>query len=121
MTQPIPTSSTLERDPFPPHSGPRLGRHTSAEAIARSVRQNGFAIVEKAFEHFVDPINEQLAPYLDACPPGEASFMGTRTRRTSRLVWKSPACREVILDPTLQQTLTLLFAGECYHQISRFA
>jgi len=46
-------------------------------------------------------VRAELDPYIEATPPGRDSFTGARTTRTGALVARSPACRELVMQPTI--------------------
>ncbi len=94
---------------------PRFRADVSADTLAAAVRAHGCAIVER----FKAPTAARAAQELEAClasvPYSLGSFTGRRTRRTMRLVLKSPATRDMIDDDLIQDTIARLFAGEAYH------
>lgn len=75
---------------------------TPATEIADHLRLDGYVIVDDlASRDQMDAIDTELAPYLAATPLGYNAMIGTKTRRTGALVARSPACRELIQNPTM--------------------
>jgi Phytanoyl-CoA dioxygenase (PhyH) len=75
---------------------------TSPADITRHLREDGYVIVDNLVgtDH-MDRIAMELSPYIDDTPLGGDNFLGTKTRRTGRLIARSPACRELIQNPTV--------------------
>jgi ectoine hydroxylase-related dioxygenase (phytanoyl-CoA dioxygenase family) len=92
----------------------------SASEIAWAVRDVGCAIIERFLPEATDHALSELTPYLDRVPTSRGTFTGMRTRRTMRLVTKSLATHEMILNDTLQRALRELFRGEAYHHQLHF-
>lgn len=49
----------------------------------------------------IDAINAEMAPFIDATPPGSDDFSGRNTKRTGALIARSPSSRELIQHPTI--------------------
>jgi ectoine hydroxylase-related dioxygenase (phytanoyl-CoA dioxygenase family) len=94
---------------------PRFDASVSAHTLARAVRTHGCAIVERFLTDAAARAGRELEPYLARTPHCRGSFTGRRTRRTLRLILKSPASRELIDNDLIQATVTRLFQGEAYH------
>jgi Phytanoyl-CoA dioxygenase (PhyH) len=75
---------------------------TTPADVTRHLREDGYVIVDNLVgtEH-MDRIATELAPYIVDTPLGGDNFLGTKTRRTGRLIARSPACRELIQNPTV--------------------
>jgi ectoine hydroxylase-related dioxygenase (phytanoyl-CoA dioxygenase family) len=75
---------------------------TSPAEITRHLREDGYVIVDNlvGIDH-MDRIATELEPYIEDTPVGGDNFLGTKTRRTGRLIARSPAARELIQNPTV--------------------
>jgi ectoine hydroxylase-related dioxygenase (phytanoyl-CoA dioxygenase family) len=75
---------------------------TTPADITRHLREDGYVIVDNLVgtDH-MDRIATELSPYIDETPVGSDSFLGTKTRRTGRLIARSPAARELVQNPTV--------------------
>ncbi len=83
--------------------------------LADALREAGVAVVEGLLSPGqVAQIDDELEPYLKRAPRGQGTFVGLRTRRTSRLVAKSRTCRRLIVNPLVLSTIEQVFHGECY-------
>jgi ectoine hydroxylase-related dioxygenase (phytanoyl-CoA dioxygenase family) len=72
------------------------------EKIVEALAADGCAIVtDLASADVLARFEEEMAPYLDATPTGKDDFAGARTRRTGALVARSPAARELVVDPVV--------------------
>lgn len=79
---------------------PRFSADTDAHAVADALATAGCAVVERLVAPtLLARAHAELAPYLEATPPGTDEFAGRRTRRTGGLVARSPACRELVMHP----------------------
>jgi hypothetical protein len=79
---------------------PRFAAPVPAEKVAEALAEAGVAIVERleSPERMAEALRE-LAPFLEATPPGVDGFAGRRTRRTGGLIARSPVCRELVAHP----------------------
>jgi ectoine hydroxylase-related dioxygenase (phytanoyl-CoA dioxygenase family) len=46
-------------------------------------------------------VADELAPWVERTPDGRDDFVGRQTTRTGALVARSPACRELVMHPTV--------------------
>lgn len=99
---------------------PRFSPGVPPETLASAVREAGCAIVERAAVKACENARSELEPYLSRVPYCSGSFTGKRTRRTMRLVHKSRATHQIILNDLIQDTLSILFRGEAYHHQLHF-
>ena len=109
-----PNSSTIVR------AIPRFTADVTASELVWAVRDVGCAIVERFLVEATDHALGELTPYLTRVPTSRGTFTGLQTRRTMRLVVKSLASHEMILNDTIQQTVRELFRGEAYHHQLHF-
>ena len=69
-------------------------------AMVAVLERDGALIVRDAMSaELLERVTAELQPYVDATAPGRDGFTGFRTTRTGALVARSPACRELVMDP----------------------
>ena len=80
------------------------------------LRRDGALIVDDLADvDLIDRVMSEMAPWIDATPPGSDDFSGRNTKRTGALVARSPASRELIQHPTiLEVTGKLLDRAQSY-------
>jgi ectoine hydroxylase-related dioxygenase (phytanoyl-CoA dioxygenase family) len=72
--------------------------------VAAAIRRDGCVVVDRrAPRAAMDRVLDELDPWLEATPTGD-EFGGHRTRRTGGLVARSPASRELMMDPLVLGT-----------------
>ena len=75
---------------------------TPASEVVEHLRRDGYVIIDDlAPPGLMDRIQDEVEPYIDATPMGYTPILGKKTRRTGALIARSPACRELIQDPTV--------------------
>ncbi len=83
---------------FSPDAGP--------EQIAAILARDGCAIVDRlASRDQLERVSAEMAPYIDATPGGIDPFSGRDTRRTGALIARSPAARELVMQPLVLGTV----------------
>ncbi|HKJ24835.1 MAG TPA: phytanoyl-CoA dioxygenase family protein [Myxococcota bacterium] len=89
------------------HLSPDSGSERAAEVLARDgcVVIDGLAPRERLAR-----FRAEIAPWLDATAPGRDGFVGKHTRRTGGLVARSPAARELVMDPLVLATTKRVLA-----------
>lgn len=88
----------------------------TAEEVAACIKENGYAIVDElASSELMDAISSEMAPYVENSLYGLDSFLGLTTKRTGAMIARSPAARELIMNPTV-----LGAAGIVLEQASSF-
>jgi ectoine hydroxylase-related dioxygenase (phytanoyl-CoA dioxygenase family) len=91
---------------------------TPAE-IAAAIRENGYAIVDDlAPLSLMDAIETEMSPYVENTLWGPDAFLGSRTRRTGALVARSPAARELIMNPTVLGTMQIVLGHASAFQLN---
>ncbi len=61
---------------------------------------DGACIVDDAAsDGLIDRFASEIAPFVEATKPGPDDFSGHNTRRTGALIARSPAAREMVMDP----------------------
>jgi hypothetical protein len=79
-----------------------LAANTPVEEIDAVLRRDGALVIDDlADEELVDRINTEMAPWVEATPPGSDDFSGRNTRRTGALIARSPSSRELVQHPTI--------------------
>ena len=80
------------------------------------LRRDGALIVDDLADvDLIDRVMSEMAPWIEATPPGSDDFSGRNTKRTGALVARSPASRELIQHPTiLEVTGKLLDRAQSY-------
>ncbi len=77
-----------------------LPRDAGPDEVAATIGRDGAVIVDDVTGGaLLDRVESELRPYLDATPKGPDEFSGRSTRRTGSLIARSPACRELVMDP----------------------
>jgi ectoine hydroxylase-related dioxygenase (phytanoyl-CoA dioxygenase family) len=93
-----------------------LPNTASAEQVSQSLAEHGYAIVDElAPLGLMDRIQAEMAPHIEATPFGQDAFVGTQTRRTGSMIARSPAARELIMNP-----LAIATAGKFLGHASTF-
>ena len=71
------------------------------EEVAATLREHGYAIVDNLVpESLMDRIEAEMGPYVNASLYGDDGFVGKLTKRTGAMIARSPAARELIMNPT---------------------
>ena len=90
----------------------RLPATTSAERVSEALARDGCVVIERlAPVATMRAAQQELAPWLEATPPGRDDFAGRRTRRTGGLVARSPTCRALVQHPLILAATKQLLAG----------
>jgi ectoine hydroxylase-related dioxygenase (phytanoyl-CoA dioxygenase family) len=72
------------------------------DEILDALTSDGAAIITDLMDPaLLDRVNAELEPWVTATPGGRDDFTGRLTTRTGALVARSPACRQVVMDPTI--------------------
>ncbi len=83
---------------FPPTTDPA--------AIAEHIRQHGYAIVDNlADANLLEQLEAESQAYIDASAYGRDEYDGQLTRRTGALIARSPAARELVMNPVALGTV----------------
>ena len=89
----------------------RLPPGASPEEVTKILQRDGCAVVERLVPRTaVDRVREEMAPYIENTKPGRDSFSGGSTQRTGGLIARSPAARDLIMNPTVVDTAKGLLA-----------
>jgi ectoine hydroxylase-related dioxygenase (phytanoyl-CoA dioxygenase family) len=72
----------------------------SAEQVAEALKTEGYAIVDELVPAaLMDRIAAEMGPHIAATPYGQDAFVGRQTRRTGAMIARSPAARELVMNP----------------------
>jgi len=72
----------------------------SADEVAATLAQDGAVVVDHLISiDAMDNVAAELRPFIDATSFGPDDFSGRRTKRTGGLVGRSPACRDLVMNP----------------------
>ncbi len=74
---------------------------TVDEISAILQRDAALVIDDLASEEQIEAINAEMAPFIEATPPGSDDFSGRNTRRTGALIARSPSSHALIRHPTI--------------------
>jgi ectoine hydroxylase-related dioxygenase (phytanoyl-CoA dioxygenase family) len=78
-------------------------------------RDAALVIDDLASEEQIDAITAEMAPFIEATPPGSDDFSGRNTRRTGALIARSPSSHALIQHPTI-----LGVTGKLLHRAQSF-
>ena len=71
------------------------------EEVTAALREHGYAIVDNLVpESLMDRIDAEMGPYVEHTLYGDDNFVGKQTKRTGAMIARSPAARELIMNPT---------------------
>ncbi len=81
------------------------------EDVAAVLGRDAVAVVDNLVpREFMARAREELAPWLERTPFGTDGFSGRRTKRTGGLVARSPACRELVMNPLVSGAVKAVLA-----------
>ena len=74
--------------------------------VSDHLRRWGYAIVDDVADALLlDRLERESLPYIDASAAGRDEYDGKRTRRTGMLISRCPAARDLIMHPTVVDTV----------------
>ncbi len=77
-----------------------LDASVAPEKVGEILARDGACVVDGvAAPEVMDRLREELAPFIEATPPGRDEFAGHNTRRTGGLIGRSHTARELIEHP----------------------
>ena len=80
----------------------RVAATTPAKDITGAIERDGAVIVENLIdEQQAKTALDELRPHIEATPTGPDDFAGHQTTRTGALVARSPACRALVMHPSI--------------------
>jgi len=83
------------------------------DAMAASILEHGYAIIEEVATDLARRALEQLKPHIEAAPFGHTDFLGARTKRLGALFRRSNAARELVIHPTVMALCDRLLLPHC--------
>jgi hypothetical protein len=79
-----------------------LPADAAPEAISALLDSDGALILDDVLSAAeVDRVRAEIDPYVEATADGRDKFTGFQTTRTGALVARSPACRDLVMHPTM--------------------
>src|SRR5580698_9116431 len=79
-----------------------LPADVSADQVAAILAADGALILDDVLSHAgIEQVRAEIDPYVEATRDGRDSFTGYQTTRTGALVARSPACRDLVMHPTI--------------------
>ena len=86
----------------------------STDEVLAVLERDGAVILARVLgERQVERMLDEVMPYVDATHPGRDDFSGRLTTRTGALVARSPACRELIVNPTVLEAAQRFLSPWC--------
>ena len=76
-------------------------------------RDGGLIIRDLASPELIDQVQTELAPYFEAAANSNGPFWGYNTKRLGSLIARSPACCELLLNPTTLTSAKAALAPFC--------
>ena len=74
--------------------------------VSDHLRRWGYAIIDEvADSRLLARLEHEALPFIDASAAGRDEYDGMRTRRTGMLIQRCPAARELIMHPTVVDTV----------------
>lgn len=78
-----------------------LPNTATPEDVAAALREHGYCIVDNLVPtEMMDRIDAEMGPYVEHSLYGDDGFVGKLTKRTGAMIARSPAARELIMNPT---------------------
>ncbi len=91
-----------------------VGHDVSIEQVLETLEQDGAIIIENAMSSdLLAQANAELHPFVASGRTGTDEFGGYRTKRIGALVARSPACRQLALDPLINQICAAFLKPFC--------
>ena len=79
-----------------------LPADTAPDTIVEQLAQHGAVIIDQlADPALLARVTSEIMPFVNATPAGHDDFTGRQTTRTGALVARSPACRELVMHPSI--------------------
>lgn len=75
-------------------------KDVSSDVVAEALRTEGYVIVDElASQELMNRIAEEMAPHVALSPFCRDHIAGKRTQRTGAMIARSPAARELLMNP----------------------
>ena len=92
----------------------RLSATAAAKDLTSAIERDGAAIVENLIdESQVQATLDDLMPHIEATPASRDDFAGYQTTRTGALVARSPACRALVIHPSILEACDAFLLPNC--------
>jgi hypothetical protein len=83
----------------------------TGQDVTFALRENGYVIVDNlASNELIDRIAKEMSLYVGDTKYSADNFLGRKTKRTGRMISRSPAARELIMNDTVLETARLFLA-----------
>ena len=90
----------------------------TAEQVVAALRRDGYVIVDELLPaDFMDALEAELDPYIDASPVGSEDHLGKTTRRTGALVARSRLSHRLIQHPTILAVVSAFLEHASAYQL----
>ena len=87
---------------------------TDIDVILDIIERDAAVVIDDVLnEKDLDDIKNELAPYLKNDIEGDNEFTGFQTKRVGALMARSPKCRELALDPTINALSAKFLEPHC--------
>lgn len=81
----------------------RMPNSASVDEVAAALQEHGHVIIEELVSReTMQQLVAEMQPHIDATPFGANEGFGLKTRRTGRLVERSPTGRSMVMHPLVQ-------------------
>lgn len=88
--------------------------NSSVDELRRALDVDGALIVDGLSQPIMEKVKEELSPYIEATRVGGDDFSGRFTTRTGALVARSPASRDLVLDPLINGVVKDFLSPYCF-------
>jgi ectoine hydroxylase-related dioxygenase (phytanoyl-CoA dioxygenase family) len=91
---------------------------STKEQVAAALRADGACVVDNLVTNEVmDRVAEEMDQYIDLTPDGLDDFVGRKTRRTGSMIARSVASRELIMNPLVLGTTSIILEQATVYQL----
>ncbi len=91
-----------------------LPRTASAASVSALLQHDGVVVVDELFDDDVlVPVQDELAPVLDAAVPAGGDFLGNSTKAIPGLLSRVPSFAACVIDPLLLEVTDLELLPSC--------
>ncbi len=86
---------------------------TPLDAMAESLAEHGYLIIENAAPELAARAREEFAPHIEAAPFGHTDFLGQHTKRVGALFTVSEAAQELAVHPLVMAMADRILLPHC--------
>jgi ectoine hydroxylase-related dioxygenase (phytanoyl-CoA dioxygenase family) len=86
---------------------------TAHDAMAASILEHGYIIVEELAPDLTRQALEELKPHIEAAPFGHTEFLGAKTKRLGALFRRSKAAQELVIHPIVMALCDRVLLPHC--------